>query len=52
MSDGFLLNLRLNYIYRPGDDFFIVYNEQRDFRNGNEFARRELLVKLNHAFDF
>ena len=44
-------NFRLNYIYRPGDDFFLVY---RDTRNGlnSEFSDRTFLVKFTRSFDF
>jgi len=52
VSSGFLFNFRLNYIYRPGDDFFIVYNEQRNLENGNALVERQLLLKLTHSFDF
>ena len=53
VSEEFLLNFRLNYIYRPGDDFFIVYNENRDFNNAfGGLINRTLLVKFNHSFDF
>ena len=52
VSNKFLLNLRLNYIYRPGNDFFIVYNEQHNFRDGHALVERQLLVKLNRSFDF
>jgi hypothetical protein len=44
--------LRLNYFYRPDDTFFIVYNEQRNFQNGNARVERQLLLKLNRSFDF
>jgi hypothetical protein len=42
---------RLNYIYRPGDDLFLVY---RDTRNGlnPEFSDRAFLVKFTRSFDF
>jgi len=53
VSEEFLLNFRLNYIYRPGDDFLIVYNENRDFNNAfGGLINRTLLVKFNHSFDF
>ena len=53
VSEEFLVNFRLNYIYRPGDDFFIVYNENRDFNNAfGGLINRTLLVKFNHSFDF
>ncbi len=49
-----LVNWRLNYIYRPGDDLFIVYNEGRDFSSGllTGLINRTLLVKFTHSFDF
>ncbi len=57
VSERFLLNLRFNYIYRPGDDLFIVYNDTRDldptfsgFFGG--LTNRALLIKFNHSFDF
>ena len=45
------INFRLNYIYRPGDDFFFVY---RDVRNGlqPEFSDRTILVKFTRSFEF
>jgi len=58
-------NFRLNYIFRPGDDFFLVYNEGRRalFEDiGNVERRvtgvfdgqkdRSLLVKLTYSFDY
>lgn len=56
-------NFRLNYIFRPGDDFFLIYNEGRQggelYRNGRPFddrARRHkdrtLQAKLTYSFDF
>ena len=55
--DRFLLNVRLNYIYRPGDDIFIVYNDTRNFDPTytgffGGLVNRTLLVKFNHSFDF
>jgi len=45
------VNFRLNYIYRPGDDLFIVF---RDIRNqlNPEFSDRAILVKFTRSFDF
>ncbi|MCZ6492112.1 MAG: DUF5916 domain-containing protein [Acidobacteria bacterium] len=65
-ADSFLgFNFRLNYIFRPGDDFFLVYNEGRralfeDFGNverrvtGVFDGRRDrsLQVKLTYSFDY
>jgi hypothetical protein len=47
------INFRLNYIYRPGDDFFLVYNEGR--RLGEElYGQRDRTVqaKFTYSFDF
>ncbi len=47
------LNFRLNYIYRPGDDFFLVYNEGR--RLGEELdgqKDRTMQAKFTYSFDF
>lgn len=53
INGGFLFNWRLNYIYRPGDDLFIVYRESRDFDDPNQaLLGRSLLVKFTHSFDF
>jgi hypothetical protein len=44
---------RLNYIYRPGDDLFIIYNEGRnvaDFAEG--FLGRSIMVKWTYSSDF
>ena len=44
---------RLNYIYRSGDDLFVVYNEGRDYSDPTStFRNRTLLVKFTHSFDF
>jgi hypothetical protein len=56
-------NFRLNYIFRPGDDFFLIYNEGRQggglYRDGirlNDPARehndRTFQAKLTYSFDF
>ncbi len=44
-------NFRFNYIYRAGDDLFVVY---RDIRNtlDPELSDRAILVKFTHSFDF
>ena len=49
----FRINWRLNYIYRPGDDLFIVYNEGHDFdRFVPGLINRTFLIKFTHSFDF
>jgi hypothetical protein len=47
-------NFRLNYIYRPGDDFFVIYNESRTLENGLLVGtlNRSLIVKLTRSVDF
>ena len=44
---------RLNYIYRPGDDLFVVFN-QSSFRGGGRLDEpdRSLMVKLTYSLDF
>ncbi|MCH8267045.1 MAG: carbohydrate binding family 9 domain-containing protein [Acidobacteria bacterium] len=62
-SDSFLgFNFRLNYIFRPGDDLFLVYNEGRQSVFDDEGFRiagltdgrrdRSLQVKLTYSFDY
>ncbi len=62
-SDSFWgFNFRLNYIFRPGDDLFLVYNEGRQAVLDNEGRRvtgvfdgrkdRSLQLKLTYSFDF
>ena len=52
------VNFRLNYIFRPGDDFFLIYNEGRrdqDLRLGPAFDLRKdrsLQLKLTYSLDF
>jgi Domain of unknown function (DUF5916)/Carbohydrate family 9 binding domain-like len=42
---------RLNYIYRPGDDLFVVVNRTTD-RGATGPAEYALTVKLTRSFDF
>ena len=46
------INFRLNYIYRPGDDLFIVYNDSRNRTDSPAEMDRSLVIKLTHSFDF
>ena len=47
------LNFRLNYIFRPGDDFFLVYNEGRTVGGPLDGQKdRSLQAKLTYSFDF
>ena len=42
-----LTNLRLNYIYRPGSDLFLVFNEETGDRAAwRQVANRGYAVKL------
>jgi hypothetical protein len=47
-------NLRLRWEYRPGSEFFVVYNEQRDTRARMfpDLANRAFIVKVNRLFRF
>ena len=46
------VNFRLNYIYRPGDDLFIVYNDFRNRTDSPADLDRSLALKFTHSFDF
>ena len=47
------LNFRLNYIFRPGDDFFLVFNEGRRVGGPLDGQKdRSLQAKLTYSFDF
>jgi hypothetical protein len=47
-------NARLRWEYRPGSEFFIVYNEQRDTltRGLPDTMSRALFVKVNRLFRY
>ena len=53
-SDNFFgFNFRLNYIFRPGDDFFFIYNEGRRVGGLLDGQKdRTLQTKLTYSFDF
>ena len=46
------INFRLNYIYRPGDDLFVVINAFGDSTDSPTEVDRSITVKLTHSFDF
>ncbi|MCH7805471.1 MAG: carbohydrate binding family 9 domain-containing protein [Acidobacteria bacterium] len=46
------INFRLNYIYRPGDDLFVVYNDSRNRTDSPAEMDRSFVIKLTHSFDF
>ena len=46
-------NFRLNYIFRPGDDFFLIYNEGRRVDGILDGQKdRTFQAKLTYSFDF
>jgi hypothetical protein len=53
-SENFFgFNFRLNYIFRPGDDFFLIYNEGRIYGGPFDGQKdRTLQTKLTYSFDF
>ncbi|HEY7678959.1 MAG TPA: hypothetical protein VIC04_00475, partial [Terriglobia bacterium] len=46
------MNFRLNYIFRPEDDLFIVYNETRTYGAGGGLQNRALIVKMTFSLDY
>ena len=48
----YTFNFRLNYIYRPGDDVFIVYTETRTYGEVRGLDNRALIVKSTFSFDY
>jgi hypothetical protein len=48
------INARLRWEYRPGSEFFIVYNDQRDTLTPGfpDTANRALVVKVNRLLNF
>jgi hypothetical protein len=49
----YLFNFRLNYIFRPGDDIFLVYNETRNYGASadNRLQDRAFIVKFTYSLD-
>ena len=45
-------NVRLRWEYRPGSEFFVVYNEDRDTlaRRFPQLSGRALILKINRLF--
>jgi uncharacterized protein DUF5916/cellulose/xylan binding protein with CBM9 domain len=46
-----LFNVRLDYIYQPGDDLFVVYNESHLYGDPTSPLNRSLIVKLTYSLD-
>ena len=52
-SGAFSANVRINFIYRPGSDLFIVFNETRGISGGRwDPEARALIVKLTYLHWF
>ena len=51
-DNQYAVNFRLNYIFRPGDDLFIVYNETRTYGSGSGLQNRALIVKVTYSLDY
>jgi hypothetical protein len=51
-AQGLSANVRFRWEYRPGSELFIVYNEERDTRDGRIGANRtrSLILKVNRLF--
>ncbi len=47
----YAINFRLNYIYRPGDDLFVVYNETKTYGQEGRLQNRALIVKFTYSLD-
>ncbi|HEX9653830.1 MAG TPA: hypothetical protein VGA99_08970, partial [bacterium] len=45
-------NILLRYIYSPGSDFYLVYNEELDSVSGLQTSNRTLLAKLTYLLSF
>jgi hypothetical protein len=48
VEDLLSLNFRLNWIYQPGDDLFLVFNQTRT----SDDTDHALILKFTHSFDF
>ena len=51
-DNQYAVNFRLNYIFRPGDDLFVVYNETRTYGSGSGLQNRALIVKVTYSLDY
>jgi hypothetical protein len=49
LTEQWSTSARFHYIFRPGSDFYVVYNElQRDPRGLSEFRDRHLILKMSY----
>lgn len=44
------INLLFNYIYSPGSDFYLVYNELRREGDQSGMKSRTIILKISHLF--
>jgi len=51
-SRALVTNVRLNWIYRPGTDFYLVYTEIDDTRGAFQPRNRTVIAKINYILDF
>ena len=51
-DDLMSLNSRLNWIYRPGADIFLVYNQEWETNDGSRPADRAIILKATYLFMF
>ncbi len=51
-SERLVFFFRLRFIYQPGDDLFIVYNQTSAVGGGPDETDRALTIKFTHSFDF
>ncbi len=47
-----LMNFRVNYLYKPGDDLFLVYSESRIYGDASALVNRAIIAKLTYSVDF
>jgi hypothetical protein len=50
-DEEYTINFRLDYIFREGDDLFVVYNETRGYGSGTQPRNRALIVKFTFSLD-
>jgi hypothetical protein len=48
----YAFNFRLNYIFQPGDDLFVIYNESRSYGSAAQLQNRALIVKTTFSLDY
>ena len=54
LSEQWSTSARFRYIYRPGSDIYVVYDEVRrtptGVANQSEYRNRQLLIKMTYLF--